>query len=98
MKKLLFLLLTVLTLCVRMEAQQGYDGFFFEANYYDNIRLADPTEIGLAMPQGDIGTTTNSNAPLGSGVAILALLGTGYALRKRNVFFYSNNFTAAENR
>ena len=83
MKKFLVLLLTVLALCFRMDAQQSYDVFFSEAKY-NNVRSADPSDIGLIMPQGDIGTATNSNAPLGSGVAVLALFGAGYALRKRN--------------
>ena len=82
MKKILFALVLVLSLSISVFAQRN-DAFFKTDNddYYN--RISDPTNI-LAMPAGDLGSTTNEPAPLGNGLIILTAVGLGYAIKKRN--------------
>ena len=80
MKKLLFTIALLITLSVATNAQN--DGFFkWNGNDEDDI-FRDVTTSGLVLPSthGDI---HNYNAPVGSGIAILTLLGVGYAIKCR---------------
>lgn len=80
MKKLLFTIALLITLSVATNAQK--DGFFsWNGNDEDDI-YRDVTTNGLVLPSthGDI---HDYNAPVGSGIAILTLLGAGYAIKRR---------------
>ena len=80
MKKLLFTIALLITLSVATNAQK--DGFFsWNGNDEDDI-FRDVTTSGLVLPSthGDI---HDYNAPVGSGIAILTLLGAGYAIKRR---------------
>ncbi|MBQ2188187.1 MAG: hypothetical protein II401_06475 [Bacteroidales bacterium] len=80
MKKLLFTIALLITLSVATNAQN--DGFFkWNGNDEDDI-FRDVTTSGLVLPSthGDI---HDYNAPVGSGIAILTLLGAGYAIKRR---------------
>lgn len=78
MKKLLFTVALVLTVGFGANAQR--DGFFGDYDGGSFDRTSDNTPY---MPTKPIGSTENSDAPLGSGLLVLATLGAGYALRKK---------------
>ena len=77
MKKILFAIALIITMGLTASAQR--DGFFGDYAY-NNDRTDGP---GLAMPGDNIGSTSNSDAPLGTGLLIMTALGAGYLLRKR---------------
>ncbi len=80
MKKILFAIAIVLTICLTANAQ-GRDGFFSNWNNgYDNRTGDDrPTVLG-----GELGGLQgNQDAPLGSGLLILTALGAGYAISRK---------------
>ncbi len=79
MKKILFAIALVFALSA---ANAQNDGFFkWNGNDEDDI-YRDVTTNGLVLPSthGDI---HDYNAPVGSGIAILTLLGAGYAIKRR---------------
>ena len=80
MKKILFVLVVLMTMCFSANAQS--DGFFKSGgseNYSGRTETPTPLIPGTAP-----GTTPDSNAPLGSGLLILAVLGGAYTLRRRD--------------
>ncbi len=81
MKKLLFTIALLITLSVATNAQK--DGFFsWNGNDEDDI-YRDVTTNGLVLPSTH-GTGVDYNStPIGSGIAILTLLGAGYAIKCR---------------
>ena len=81
MKKLLFTIALLITLSVATNAQK--DGFFnWNGNDEDDI-YRDVTTNGLVLPSTH-GTGVDYNStPIGSGIAILTLLGAGYAIKRR---------------
>ena len=81
MKKLLFTIALLITLSVATNAQN--DGFFsWNGNDEDDI-YRDVTTNGLVLPSTH-GTGVDYNyTPIGSGIAILTLLGAGYAIKCR---------------
>ena len=81
MKKLLFTIVLLITLSVATNAQK--DGFFsWNGNDEDDI-YRDVTTSGLVLPSTH-GTGVDYNStPIGSGIAILTLLGAGYAIKCR---------------
>ena len=81
MKKLLFTIALLITLSVATNAQK--DGFFsWNGNDEDDI-YRDVTTSGLVLPSTH-GTGVDYNStPIGSGIAILTLLGAGYAIKRR---------------
>ncbi len=80
MKKILFVIALVFTLSV---ANAQKDGFFsWNGNDEDDI-YRDVTTSGLVLPSTH-GTGVDYNStPIGSGIAILTLLGAGYAIKCR---------------
>ncbi len=80
MKKILFAIALVFTLSV---ANAQKDGFFsWNGNDEDDI-YRDVTTSGLVLPSTH-GTGVDYNStPIGSGIAILTLLGAGYAIKRR---------------
>ena len=78
MKKIILTLALVMTLGFTVSAQR--DAFF---NDWDDLGNGlDRTEFDMpALPYH--GLDTNQNAPLGSGLVILAAMGAGYALARR---------------
>lgn len=77
MKKILFALLLSITMCLGANAQS--DGFFkSEEGYRDQSSSDLPT-----VPTGPVGTIPDSDAPLGSGLLVLTVLGGAYALRQK---------------
>ena len=84
MKKILFAIAIVLTISLTANAQ-GRDGFFsnYDNGYYGN-RGSDP---GIGLPSSDpmsnTPTTTDPQAPLGSGLLVLSALGAGYAVARK---------------
>ena len=83
MKKIIFAIAIVLTLGFTAVAQHGTDGFFGANDNASEGRMSDPNQ-GLGLPQGNIGSTGNESAPLGTGLLIMTALGAGYALKKRH--------------
>ncbi len=80
MKKILFAIALVFALSA---ANAQKDGFFsWNGNDEDDI-YRDVTTNGLVLPSTH-GTGVDYNStPIGSGIAILTLLGTAYALKKK---------------
>lgn len=80
MKKILFALALIVTLSLTAGAQNS-DAF---VNDWENIsRISDPGVFGLLMPNTIIGDTSNSPAPLGSGLLVLTALGGAYAVSRK---------------
>ena len=79
MKKILFALALIVTLSLTAGAQNS-DAF---VNDWENIsRISDPG-VFLLMPNTIIGDTSNSPAPLGSGLLVLTALGGAYAVSRK---------------
>jgi hypothetical protein len=79
MKKILFALALIVTLSLTAGAQNS-DAF---VNDWENIsRISDPG-VFLVMPNSIIGDTSNSPAPLGSGLLVLTALGGAYAVSRK---------------
>ena len=81
MKKIFLILALVFSMSFNLFAQT--DGFFSAYNDPYN-RISDPNDVGLNMPSGTLGSTTNEPASVGCGLLILTALGAGYAIRKRD--------------
>ena len=54
------------------------DNDLYRTNTYDNVEFGLPTAHGLNNDNG-------AEAPLGSGLLILGVLGAGYAMKKKEV-------------
>lgn len=54
------------------------DNDLYRTNTYDNVEFGLPTSHGLNNDNG-------AEAPLGSGLLILGVLGAGYAMKKKEV-------------
>ena len=83
MKKILFAIAFIMIMSLGTSAQN--DSFFRTNNVDDfDYRNGSGTgnEIGFTLPAGH-GYEYDTNAPLGSGLLILAALGAGYALKKK---------------
>ncbi|MBQ2187934.1 MAG: hypothetical protein II401_05190 [Bacteroidales bacterium] len=80
MKKLLFTIALTITMSVGAMAQNN-DAFF--NNWESSSRDSDPSSVGLAMPNTNIGDTNNAPAPLGSGLLVLTALGGAYAVARK---------------
>lgn len=81
MKKILTLLVAlIVSVCVNAQTQTEKDGFF--SNGFAEFRSIDGKENLPMLPTGH-GLNDHQNAPLGSGLLILAGLGLGYAITKR---------------
>ena len=81
MKKIILALALVLTMGFGAKAQFGLsDAFFNDWGTSDMI-----LRVGFALPNlpGEHGLTTDTPAPLGSGLFILGALGAGYAVARR---------------
>ena len=81
MKKILFAIAFVTMMTLGANAQR--DGFFssYDDNYGD--RASSSPEGLIHMPSTGIGSTENSDAPLGTGLLVLTALGAGYAVARR---------------
>ena len=82
MKKILFIIAFIFTMCLVANAQS--DGYFRN----DGDMSRDPESAAMpVIPHGSVGTIPDSNAPLSSGLVILTVMGAGYALarRKKNI-------------
>lgn len=80
MKKILFAIALVMTMVLSASAQR--DGFFGGYDGGNGDRMDDPNAL-LGLPSGNIGSTTNESAPLGTGLLIMTALGGAYLLNKR---------------
>ncbi len=81
MKKLFLTIALFLTVGFSANAQR--DGFFSSSYDGDSFDRASSNSTPI-MPTKPIGSTENSDAPLGGGLLIMTALGAGYALKKRN--------------
>ena len=67
---------------VSFGAKAQSDGFFRDGGVDDySGRTDSPTPL---VPTGQVGTIPDTNAPLGGGLLILAVLGGAYTLRRRD--------------
>ena len=86
MKKILFAITIILTICHTANAQSR-DDFFrnLNNNSYNNRIVDDANTPGIVMPGDDIfGTNSNATgAPTGSGLLVLTSLGAVYALVRK---------------
>ena len=82
MKKIIFAIAIVLTFVLTATAQGRIDGFYKDWDDNDDFRDAIST-FSLSMPGSAIGSYDNDPAPLGSGLLILTVLGTGYIAARR---------------
>ena len=83
MKKIIFALALVLTIGFCANAQfGGKDSFFTDWEDVSNglDRLDSPTMPGIPNYHG---MTDDVNAPLGSGLLVLTVLGAGYAVARK---------------
>lgn len=78
MKKILFAIALVFTLSVANAQKDG----FFNWNGNDEDGIYRDVSNGLVLPSAH-GSNIDYDAPLGSGIAILTLLGAGYAIKRR---------------
>ena len=82
MKKIFLILDLALSMSFDVVAQRS-DVFFKDYKLdYDN-RLDDPNDL-LNVPTGVLGNTNNESAPLGNGLLILTVIGTGYIIKKKH--------------
>ena len=83
MKKILFAIAFVMIMSLGASAQNDS---FFHTNNVDDFDYRNGSgagnDLGFALPAGH-GYEYDTNAPLGSGLLILASLGAGYALKKK---------------
>ncbi|MBP5643874.1 MAG: hypothetical protein J6X10_06580 [Bacteroidales bacterium] len=79
MKKLLFAIALIITMSLGANAQK--DGFF--GSNADNEDVYRNLEDGIALPNVH-GSSSDFDAPMGSGLLIMTALGAGYALRRKN--------------
>ena len=85
MKKILLVLVVLMTMCLGANAQS--DGFFRDGGDYSNrgeISGDQPTPL---LPGFGVGYTSNdqpATAPLGSGLLILTALGGAYLFHKKD--------------
>ena len=80
MKKILFTIALALIMSVGVMAQNN-DAFVND--WEKSSRISDPATVGLLMPNTIIGNTSNSPAPLGSGLLVLTALGGAYAVSRK---------------
>jgi hypothetical protein len=80
MKRIVLSIALVLTLGLSVNAQS--DGFF-KSTYQDANEEA-RTGTGRATPGGPVFGDEDVDAPLGSGLLLLAGMGAAYALRRKN--------------
>lgn len=85
MKKILLATAFILVLGLGANAQGSKsDGFF---GNWDNssTRRNDPFDVSISVPSGQApgGFENNVDAPLGSGLLILTVLGAGYAVSRK---------------
>ena len=81
MKKIL-LTIAIVILGFVANAQSGLDAYTVDWGGNGVREISDP--LALTLPGTNIGDIGNVNAPLGSGLLLLAALGAGYAaFRKR---------------
>lgn len=81
MKKIIFAIAIVLTLGLTANAQQNDS--FIHNDWDENNRNWDSGTLGIIMPALGIGDTSNSQAPLGTGLLVLTALGAGYAVARK---------------
>ena len=80
MKKIFLAIAIVFMVSFGAKAQS--DGFFRDGGVDDySGRTDSPTPL---VPTGQVGTIPDTNAPLSSGLLILAVLGGAYTLRRRD--------------
>ena len=80
MKKIFLAIAIVFMVSFGANAQS--DGFFRDGGVDDySGRTDSPTPL---VPTGQVGTIPDTNAPLSSGLLILAVLGGAYTLRRRD--------------
>ena len=84
MKKIIFAIALVVTMGFVASAQRKSDGFF---NTFESVGnradMSNPNDLGLGMPNTDLGSDSNSDAPLGNGLLILTAIGAGYAVARK---------------
>ena len=81
MKKILFTIAIIMTMCFCANAQRDA---FFTWNDADNEIYRSGSDPSFALPTSH-GGNDDVEAPLGSGLLVLTALGAGYAVaRKRN--------------
>jgi hypothetical protein len=79
MKKILVLIAFMMTMGFGAKAQ---DAFYTDWDFSSRLdNTIDPTI--LVIPGLIIGSTDNSDVPVGSGLIIMSALGAGYAIAKR---------------
>ena len=81
MKKILVTLSIVITLGFGANAQTQSDGFFSYSTTEDN---REGETVFPTLPGRGLDGDQDANAPLGSGLLILAGLGVAYAARRKN--------------
>lgn len=84
MKKVLFAIALVLTMCFSASAQS--DGFFRSNDGFSDDRSAASSGTTPGLPHGHIGALKDdqpASVPVGSGLMIMTALGGAYLLRKR---------------
>ena len=85
MKKILLATAFILVLALGANAQDSKSDSFF--GNWDNIstRGSDPFDVSISVPSGQApgGYDNNVDAPLGSGLLILTVLGAGYAVSRK---------------
>ena len=79
MKKIVLTLALLMSLNVFAQRKDGY--FNTDEDLFNN-RISNPDAV-LFLPTLGIGSTANEQAPLGSGLIILTVLGASYSIRKR---------------
>ena len=77
MKKIVFLIALLMTMCFSASAQ--FDSFINNDGFSNRDGGSDMPLI----PGGTVGGVQDTNAPLGTGLLILTALGAGYAVKSR---------------
>ena len=81
MKKIIFTIAIILTMVLGASAQT--DGFFRDGNSGNNDSRSGEAELP-GLPSGVTGSLKGDyDAPLGSGLLVLTVLGAGYAFSRR---------------
>jgi hypothetical protein len=82
MKKILFAIAVVLTMGLSANAQSKNDAFFNDWSDGNNDFWR--TTVLINLPSGGLGEISgNPDAPLGSGLLFLSVLGVGYAVSRK---------------